>query len=139
RRGVRYARGVQARILLFALDELRARFGDRAAEGADPRFDGEPFRAFREALLEAAAAAASGPAELSMWWEGTYNGYCLAVAIAPPGALAGLEVEAVCPPDEERVAPLRADNYPLGRVAPGRAEVARDADGAEFEAPFGAP
>lgn len=127
-----------ARILLFALEELRARYGAAATPGLDPRHDTAPFRAFRAALLDACARAASGPAELSMWWEGTYNGYALAVAVEPPGALAALEPDAVCPVDAERLAPPRADRYPLARVSPGRAEVAREPDGATHEAPFGA-
>ncbi len=60
-----------ARILLFALEDLRARFADRTPPGADPRLDTAPFRAFRDALLRLAAAAATGDAELTMWWEGT--------------------------------------------------------------------
>jgi hypothetical protein len=128
-----------ARILLFSLDELRRRYGRRAPHGADPRTDTAPFRAFRDALLAAAARAATGPAELSMWWEGTYNGYLLAVAASPPAALAALDPEPACALEAERVSPPRADRYPLARVAPGRAEPARDADGALYEAPFGAP
>jgi hypothetical protein len=129
---------VSSRILLFALDELRARYADRGTPGADPRADTAPFRAFRAALLDLAAGAATAPADLSMWWEGTYNGYVLAVAMAPVDAVAALDPGAACPPDGERVAPPRADRYPLAHVEPGRAEVARDADGASFEAPFGA-
>lgn len=129
---------VTARILLFALDDLRARHGGCVPAGADPRHDTSPFRAFRAELLALAARAASGPAELSFWWEGTYNGYALAVAIVPPDALAGLEPEAACPLDDERVATARADRYPLAFVQPGNTEVARDADGAAWEAPFGA-
>ncbi len=130
---------VEARILLFALDELRRRYGGLVPPDADPRRDTTPFRAFREALLEAAARAAKGPAELSMWWEGTYNGYFLAIAVLPPDALAGLDPSSAGLVDEERVALPREDRYPLGCVAPGHAEVARDAEGAAFEAPFGAP
>jgi len=128
---------VDARILLFSLDELRRRYGGLASEGSDPRNDTAPFRAFREALLAEAARAASGPADLSMWWEGTFNGYCLAVACRPAGALDGLRPGQACALEEERVAAPRADGYPLGRAAPGRAEVARDPEGAAFEAPFG--
>ncbi len=127
-----------ARVLLFALEDLRARHADAAPPGADPRHDTAPFRRFRAALLEAAARAATGPAELSMWWEGTYNGYALAVAIEPAGALPGLDPSPACPADAERVAPPRADRYPLARVEPGRAVVARDPEGATWEAPFGA-
>jgi len=147
-----YLRGVPARILLFALDDLRERYpagpgggvalDGQAAGGAaahpDPRHDTSPFRAFRERLLAAAAAAATGPATLAMWWEGTYNGYCLAVACAPAEALAALDPSAACPLEDDRVAPPPRDGYPLARVEPGRAEVARDADGAAYEAPFGA-
>jgi hypothetical protein len=129
---------VAARILRFALDDLRARYGARAAPGADPRADTAPFRAFRGALLELAAGAASAPAELSFWWEGTFNGYALAVAAEPAGALAALDPAPACPLEDERVAAPRADRYPLAHVEPGRAVVARDADGA-WEAPFGAP
>jgi hypothetical protein len=128
-----------ARVLLFALDELRRRYGDRIPPAADARHDGTAFRAFREALLAEAARTATAPATLSMWWEGTFNGYCLAVACEPADALAGLDPGAACAPEDERLAPARADGYPLARVAPGRAEVARDGEGAAFEAPFGAP
>jgi hypothetical protein len=130
---------VQARILRFALEDLRARYAGASAEGLDPRTDTAPFRAFRAALLELAARAATAPAELSMWWDGTYNGYFLAVAVVPSDALAGLDPTSACPPDDERVAVPRADRYPLAHVEPGRAVVARDADGASFEVPFGAP
>ncbi|HTN50925.1 MAG TPA: hypothetical protein VML50_00875 [Anaeromyxobacter sp.] len=129
---------MQARILLFSLEDLRARYGRALPPGADPRHDTSAFRAFREALLASAAAAAHGPAELSMWWEGTYNGYALAVALAPPGPLDGLDPSSICPADAERVAEPRPDRYPLARVGPGRAEVARDGGGATYEAPFGA-
>ena len=126
-----------ARVLLFSLDDLRARYGALVRPGADPRTDTAPFRVFRAALLELAAEAASGPCELSMWWEGTFNGYALAVAATPPGALAALDPSPACPADAERVAPPRADRYPLAHVGPGHAEVARDPDGATCEAPFG--
>ncbi len=128
-----------ARILLFALDELRRRHGRTATPGLDPRHDTAPFRAFRAALLEEAARVASGPAELRMWWEGSFDAYSLAVSVEPADALPGLDPAGACPVDEERVAPPRADGYPLARVGPGRAEVARDADGGTWEAPFGAP
>ena len=130
---------MQARILRFALEDLRARYAGASVEGLDPRTDTAPFRAFRAALLELAARAATAPAELSMWWDGTYNGYFLAVAIDPEDALPGLDPEPACPPDDDRVAVPRSDRYPLAHVEPGRAVVARDADGASFEAPFGAP
>ncbi len=143
---------MSARVLLFHLDELRRRFGALLPEGADPRSDTAPFRAFRSRLLAEAARAARGPASLSMWWEGSYNGYCLAVAAEPAEALRELDPDRVCPPDDERLegdpgsarpphAPVpasRPDRYPLGEVAPGRAEVARDPDGTSYEAPFGA-
>jgi hypothetical protein len=129
---------VTARILLFALEDLRDRFGAALPPGADPRLDTTPFRAFRAALLARAAAAAAGRAELSMWWEGTYNGYFLAVAAEPAAALAALDPSPVCPADAERVAPPRAARYPLALVEPGRAVVARGADGATYEAPLGA-
>jgi hypothetical protein len=127
-----------ARILLFSLDDLRRVHGSLVPGGADPRVDTAPFRAFRRALLEAAARSATGRCELSMWWEGTYNGYALAVAAEPPDALGPFDPEAACPLDGERVAPPRADRYPLADVEPGRAVVAQDRDGATFEAPFGA-
>jgi hypothetical protein len=126
-----------ARILLFSLDDLRRRHGARAPPDADPRVDTAPFRSFRRALLEQAARAATGRCELTMWWEGTYNGYDLAVAAEPPDALGDLDPQAACPLDGERVAPPRADRYPLADVEPGRAAVACDRDGASFEAPFG--
>ncbi|HET8722563.1 MAG TPA: hypothetical protein VFM53_00055 [Anaeromyxobacteraceae bacterium] len=127
-----------ARILLFALDELRRRHAGSATPGADPRHDGAPFRAFRDALLARAAAAATGPAALTMWWEGSFDAYSLAVCCEPAGALAALDPSPACPLEEERVAPPRADGYPLARVVPGRAEVARDPGGGTWEAPFGA-
>jgi hypothetical protein len=130
-----------ARVLLFALDELRERYGRLVPAGADPRHDTMPFRAFRGALLDALAAAAQGEADLTMWWEGGYNGYALAVALQPPGALQDPEGAAAraCPPDACRLAPPRQDSRPLGRIGPGWSEVARDASGAVVEAPFGAP
>jgi hypothetical protein len=128
-----------ARILLFSLDELRRRHGGRTPPGADPRHDGAAFRGFREALLAEAARAALAPAILTWWWEGTFNGYSLAVACEPAGALASLDPSPACPLEDERLAPARADGYPLALVAPGHAEVARDRDGATFEAPLGAP
>jgi hypothetical protein len=130
---------VTAAIFLFALDELRRRYGHLVPEGADPRLDTGPFRAFRARLLDAAARSAKGRAEVSMWWEGTYNGYCLAVACAPPEALPRLDAGAACPVEAERVASPGPDRYPLATVFPGRSEVARDAEGATFEAPFGSP
>jgi len=128
-----------ARILLFALDELRRRHGAAATPGVDPRHDVAPFRAFRAALLAEAARVAREPAELSMWWEGSFDAYSLAVSCEPEGALAAFGPSAACVVDEERVAPPRADGYPLAHVVPGRAELARDPEGATFEAPFGAP
>ena len=127
-----------ARTFLFALEELRRRYGHLTPAGADPRRDATAFRAFRAALLAGAAAAARGPAALSMWWEGTYNGYALAVAVEPPGALEGFDPSPACACDGERVAPQRADRYPLARLGPGAAEVAREEDGCAWEAPFGA-
>lgn len=128
-----------ARIFLFALEDLRERYGGRVPPGADPRADTGPFRAFRAALLELAAGTASAPCDLSMWWEGSYNGYALAVAAEPAEALAALDPSSVCPADAERIAPPRAESYPLAHVAPGRAEVARGPGGEAFEVPFGAP
>ena len=128
-----------ARIFLFALEDLRARFGGALPPGADPRHDAGPFRAFRAALLGACAAAARARGAAWMWWEGTYNGYALAVAVEPPGALAGPDLEAICPVDAERVAEPRPERYPLARLAPGEAEPWRDEAGCLWEAPFGAP
>jgi hypothetical protein len=128
---------VPARILLFSLDDLRRVFGDHLPRGADPRADTTAFRAFRAALLDAAASGASEPCDLWMWWEGTFNGYALAVSVAPPGALTGLRLDGVCPLEAERVAPPRPDRYPLAHVEPGRAAVARDREGGTWEAPFG--
>ena len=126
-----------ARILLFSLDDLRRRYGPLAREGADPLTDTSAFRRFRTALLALAARAATGGCDLSMWWEGTYNGYALAVSAEPPETLRGLDPEPACPLDGERVAPPRADRYPLAHVEPGRAEVASDPEGGTWEAPFG--
>jgi hypothetical protein len=126
-----------ARILLFSLDDLRRHHGALVPPGGDPCADTAPFRSFRRALLEQAARTATRPYELTMWWEGTYNGYALAIAAEPPDALGDLDPQAVCPLDGERVAPPRADRYPLADVEPGRAAVACDRDGATFEAPFG--
>lgn len=130
-----------AHVLAFALDELRARFAAAGTPGADPRHDTAPFRAFRAALLAELAAAARADAELTMWWEGGYNGYALAVAVEPPQAVPGLEAAAgrACPVDASRLAPPRRDRYRLARIGPGRAAVAREDDGAVVEAPFGAP
>jgi len=127
----------QARILLFSLDELRRRYGPLRAKGADPRTDTAPFRAFRVALLAIAARSATRACDLSMWWEGTYNGYSLAVAAEPPEPLAALDPRPACPLDGERVAPPHGDRYPLAHVEPGRAQVARDPAGGTWEAPFG--
>ena len=129
-----------ALVLLFALEELRRRHGPAGARGDDPRADTRPFRAFRRALLAAAAARATGPAALSMWWEGSFNGYALAVQVEPAGAVPGLAeaAAAACPVEAFRLAPPRRDGYPLARVAPGRSALLRDADGARIEAPLGA-
>lgn len=131
-----------ARILRFDLDGLRHAYGHLVPRGADPRHDTTPFRAFRAALLEAAAGAATAPCLLELWWEGTFNGYALAVAATPPEALpaltAALARAGLPPPDDERVAPPPAARYPLAHVEPGRATVARSPDGTTSEAPFGA-
>lgn len=130
----------RALVLEFALDELRRAFAAASAPGADPRHDTAPFRAFRAALLEAAARRATAPATLSFWWQGTFNGYALALAIEPPDAIEGLaaDIEATCPVEAMRVATPRETRYALATVTPQRAEVARDEDGNAFEAPFGA-
>ncbi|HYD42468.1 MAG TPA: hypothetical protein VEB43_16685 [Anaeromyxobacter sp.] len=127
------------RIYLFALEDLRSRFIAATPTGADPRHDTAAFRAFRAALLDAFAGAARAPLSLSMWWEGTYNGYALAVAAAPGDAVEAVDLDAICPPDGERSGPPRADARPLGRAWPGGAEPARDEDGTCWEAPLGAP
>jgi hypothetical protein len=134
---------VTARVLRFDLDELRRAFGRLVPPGADPLHDTTPFRAFRAALLGAAAGAATGPCELEVAWTGTFNGYALAVAVTPPGALPGLDAAALAraglpAPDDDRVAPPPPDRYPLAHVEPGRATVARNPDGTTSEAPFGA-
>jgi hypothetical protein len=129
---------LDALILLFPLEELRDRFGGATPEGADPRHDTAAFRAFRAALLAAFATAARAPLSLSMWWEGTYNGYALAVAAEPAEAVGELDLSAVCAADAERVGAPRADRRPLGRVWQAGAEPALDAEGASWEAPFGA-
>ncbi len=128
-----------ARVLLFALEDLRERYGAATPAGADPRHDTSAFRAFRAELLRALTAAARAPFSLSMWWEGTYNGYALAVAIEPPEGLGPLDLGAVCPVDAERMAAPRADRHPLARVAPGTAAPAPAEGGGLWEAPFGAP
>jgi hypothetical protein len=131
----------RALILAFALDDLRHAFAAATTPGADPRHDTAPFRAFRAALLEAAARRATAAATLSFWWEGTFNGYALAVALEPPEAVAGLEgaIGGTCPVESMRIATPRETRYALATVTPQRAEVARDAEGNAFEAPFGAP
>jgi len=129
---------VPARVLLFSLDELRRRFGGLVPAGADPRADTTPFRGFRAALLEAAGRGACDPCELSFWWEGTFNGYALAVAIRPPQALATLDLEPVCPLEDERVAPPPQERHLLAHVEPGQAKVLHNDDGTLNEAPFGA-
>jgi hypothetical protein len=129
---------VSARVLQFGLDELRRAFGGRAGPGQDPRHDTGPFRAFRAALLEAAAAAAVGPCELFLAWGGTFNEYRLLVSVEPPDALPGLDLTGVCAVEHDQVAPARLDRYPLAHVEPGHATVARAADGTTHEAPFGA-
>ena len=130
---------VPARILLFALEDLRARFAGATPAGTDPRHDTAAFRAFRAELLRACAVSARAPLSLSMWWEGTYNGYALAVAAAPAEALGDLDGSAICPVDAERIAEPRPDRYPLGRAAPGSAGPAAAEGGGLWEAPFGAP
>jgi hypothetical protein len=129
---------VSARVLRFHLDELRRRYGHLVEAGRDPRHDTAPFRAFRVALLAAASRAAVRPCQVTIWWEGTFNGYCLAVGVSPADALPGLELESVAAPEDERVAPPPASSYPLADVEPGRATVARNPDGSTNEAPLGA-
>ncbi len=128
-----------ARILLFALEDLRARFAGATPAGADPWHDTSAFRAFRAELLRACAASARASLSLSMWWEGTYNGYALAVAAEPADALGDLDASAICPIDAERIAAPRSDRYPLGRAAPASAGPVPAEGGGLWEAPFGAP
>lgn len=127
-----------ARVLQFSLDELRDAYGQRATPGADPRHDTAPFRAFRAALLDAAARAAVRSCDLSMAWGGTFNGYRLLVSVEPPDALPGLDLSAVCAVEHDALAPARPDRYPLAHVEPDRATVVHTADGFTHEAPFGA-
>jgi hypothetical protein len=129
---------VTARVLQFGLDELRRAFGGHATPGQDPRHDTAPFRAFRTALLDAAARAARRPCELTLAWGGTFNGYRLLISIEPPDALPALDLAGVCAVEHDEVAPARPDRYPLAHVEPGHATVARAADGTTHEAPFGA-
>jgi hypothetical protein len=129
---------VNARVLRFALDDLRRGFGHLVDPGQDPRHDTGPFRAFRAALLGAAAHAATTPCVLSFSWEGSFNGYWLAVEVEPADALPGLDLSPVCPAEQDQVAPHRPDRYPLALVEPGHATVARASDGTTHEAPFGA-
>ena len=128
-------------ILLFSLDQLRARYGHLVPAGADPRHDTTPFRAFRAELLQALAAATSGRVRLGMWWEGGFNGYALAVAAEPADAVPQLEQAAsvACEVEAFRLGAPRRDGHPLATVEPGRWEVARDEQGAAAEPPFGAP
>jgi hypothetical protein len=129
---------VSVRLLRFALDDLRQRYGHLVPAGADPRHDTTPFRAFRGSLLEAVARAARAPCRLTVRWEGTFNGYALVVAVAPAEAVPGLELAAIGPAEVELVASARSEGYPLADVEPGRATVARTADGATYQAPLGA-
>jgi hypothetical protein len=129
---------VDARHLHFSLDELRRRYGRQVPPGADARHHTGPFRAFRAALLEAAARAAVAPCRLAVAWQGSFNGYQLVVTVEPPDALPGLDLSTVCPTEQDEVAPPRPDRYPLARVEPGRASVAHEPDGTTHEAPFGA-
>jgi len=131
----------EALVLLFALEELRRAFGARATPGADPRSDTGPFRAFRQRLLPAAAGCATGECRLAMWWEGSFNGYALALEALPGAVLPGLAERSaeVCPVEAVRRAAPRADALPLAVVAPGGWRLLRDADGALSELPFGAP
>ena len=133
--------GPRALILAFSLDDLRDAFGAATPPGADPRSDTAAFRAFRSALLEAAALCARAPLTLSFWWEGTFNGYALAIAVEPVDGAPGLAdaVGARCPVESLRVAEARETRYALGSVTSAGASVARDAEGHVFEAPFGAP
>jgi len=130
---------VPARILLFSLDALRRRHGHLVPPGADPRLDTTPFRAFRTALLAAVQQGAAEPCDLACWWEGTFNGYALAVSIRPPDALPQLDLAAVCPLEDERVAPPPPERFCLARVEAGRVELLRNEDATLNEAPFGAP
>jgi len=125
-----------ALVVTFALEELRRVHGAAAAP-----HDTTPFRAFRARLLEAAARRAVAPAALSFWWEGTFNGYSLAVEALPAAALPGFgeAAAAACPVESVRLAPPRGEGYPLALIEPGSATLRRDSDGLLVEAPFGAP
>ena len=98
-----------ALVLAFALEDLRRSFGAAAPAGADPRHDTSPFRAFRHALLRVLARRASSAGTVSFWWEGTFNGYALAVSIEPHDAVGDVvsDVEAICPVESMRVATPR--------------------------------
>ena len=130
----------EALVLLFALEELRSTFGYRGAPGADPRGDAGPFRAFREAILGAASGCARGEVRLGVWWEGTFNGYALALQAVPAAALSGLGEAArrLCPVEVVRRTAPRAEALPLALVAPGAWRLLRDEQGCLVELPFGA-
>lgn len=134
---------VNAVVLGFPLEELRRAFGAGAQGTAEPLHDTTPFRAFRDLLLGAAARTAVAPADLSVFWEGTFNGYVLAVQAWPADAVPGLAgaAAAACgiAPDPVRLAPPWKDGYPLARIQPGGYTLARGEDGLLAEAPFGAP
>jgi hypothetical protein len=137
-RGPGHAPGTSARLLRFPLEELRRAYGHLVPQGADPRHDTTPFRAFRSALLEAVARAALAPCHLSVRWEGTFNGYALVIAIAPAEAVAALDLTSVGSAEQELVAAGPRRDYPLAHAGPGRAAVARNPDGTTNEAPLGA-
>lgn len=128
---------VRARIFLFPLDALRSQY-PAAGEGRGPGSDTGPFLAFRSRLLAELSPCVQTPAELSAWWEGTYNGYHLAVAVSPPGALSGaFEPESICPLEAERIAPVPRNGYPLARLEPGGWTLAGGEAGETYEFPFG--
>jgi hypothetical protein len=131
---------VASLVLLFALDELRSRYGHCTPAGVDARQDTTAFRVFRATLLDALAAVAIAPAELSMWWEGGFDGYSLAVAIDPADAVPDGEAAAAiaCSVDDSRVGLAWPDRYLLAHIQDRTWNVARDDEGAAAEAPFGA-
>jgi hypothetical protein len=129
----------QGRVFLFHLDALRSRYGVAVPEGHHRGGDTASFLAFRGRLLAELAPCVLTPAELSAWWEGTYNGYHLAVAISPPSALsAAFDPELICALEAERVAPVPRNGYPLARLAPGGWELAQGVAGETVAFPFGA-
>jgi hypothetical protein len=129
----------RAHVFLFHLDDLRSRYGAAVPEEHHRGSDTASFLTFRSRLLAELAPCVQRQAELSAWWEGTYNGYHLAVAVSPASALStAFDPESICPLEAERVAPLPRNGYPLARLAPGGWELAQGAAGETYAFPFGA-